>query len=376
MLQWRMENGDGIRFLKKLNLITRDLFIINLCEISKDQAAEIELTKKDIFCLSLTWSKDIFQLPEPVHNDEIEVFEALHPPTNIKYGRLNCYPGEYLPSWCHGSYDPTIFSSLTEIMVIGCPKLSSLEQFLQPAYMPAIKIMMIKECTSLESIPVERFGGLPSLEELKVTNCPKINSQCLLAPSLKKLSLEDPGNLENDIDCRSLTTINLSNYHLASLTFNREKLPLLTELTIGECRELETLNGGWPILKSLSIMLCPRLKWENGIVLPSSLQSLHLWDRGYFSVRCLENLTSLNSLVMTVCKHIEYIPRDLWSSNLKSLQKLTIKHCEDVVSIGGQEVIAHIPKVDIQNCPNLKEVQQPLLRGYPFRFRFFSCNKL
>jgi len=77
---------------------------------------------------------------------------------------------------------------------------------------------------------------------------------------------------------------------------------------------------------------------------------------------------------MTVCKHIEYIQRDLWSSNLKSLQKLTIKHCEDVVSIGGQEAIAHIPKVDIQNCPNLKEVQQPLLRGYPFRF--FSCNKL
>jgi hypothetical protein len=93
---------------------------------------------------------------------------------------LKCYPGEYLPSWFHGSDDPTIFSLLTEIRVEDCPRLSSLEQFLQPAYMPAIKIMVINGCTSLESVPVERFGGLPSLEKLEVHNCPKINSRCLL----------------------------------------------------------------------------------------------------------------------------------------------------------------------------------------------------
>jgi hypothetical protein len=103
-------------------------------------------------------------------------------------------------------------------------------------------------------------------------------------------------------------------------------------------------------------MFCPRLKWENGIVLPSSLQSLFLWDCGYFSVSCLENLASLESLQMIRCKHIEYIPRDLWSSNLKSLQKLSIINCEDLVSIGGPEAIAHI-YVFIDGCPKLKEVQ-------------------
>jgi hypothetical protein len=237
----------------------------------------------------------------------------------------------------------------------------------------AIKEMVIANCTNLESVPVERFGGLTSLE-LKVRNCPKINSQRLLTSSLKKLSLEDSGNLGDDIDCCSLTTFHLSRYHLASLTFNREKVLLLTDLTIQYCRELETLNGDWPILKSLSIMERPRLKWENGIVLPSSLQKLFLWECGYFSVGLLENLTSLKSLKMFTCKHIEYIPRDLWSSDLKSLQELKIVTCEELVSIGGPEAIAHIPNVEIQNCPKLKEVHQPLSRGH-YRSRCgISCG--
>jgi hypothetical protein len=350
--------------LTNFDIITRELHICNLYEISKDQAAEIELMNKEgIFSLTLEWSKGISHLMGSPEHNEIQVFEALHPPTNIKSVYLYCYPGEYLSSWFHGSNDPTIFSSLTEIRVIDCPRLSSLEQFLQPAYVPAIKKMLIQDCTSLEFVPVERFGGLPSLEDLKVFHCPKINSQGLLAPSLEMLFLSDSGNLGDNIDCRSLTTFHLLRYHLASLTFNKESFPLLTDLTILACRELETLNVAWPILKSLSISLCPRLKWENGIVLPPSLQKLRLYDCGYFSVRCLENLTSLESLEVFTCKHIEYIPRDLWSNNLKSLQRINIMNCENLVSIGAPEGIAHIPKVRIRNCRKLKEVEQPLCRG-------------
>jgi hypothetical protein len=106
-----------------------------------------------------------------------------------------------------------------------------------------------------------------------------------------------------------------------------------SEFSRASNREQALINpdGSCPILKSLYIWSCPRLKWENGLVLPSSLQKLQLRDCGcgYFFVRCLENLTSLDSLEMTNCKHIEYIPHDLWSSNLKSLQKLSICGCED-----------------------------------------------
>jgi hypothetical protein len=217
-----------------------------------------------------------------------------------------------------------------------------------------------------EKVPLLTELSIGSCRELEILNgdWPSLEEQHLLASSLRKLELEDSGNLGNNIDCRSLTTFLLSRYHLASLTFNREKVPLLTHLTIANCRELETLNGGWPILKSLDISGCPRLKWENGIVLPSSLQKLELHNCGYFSVRCLENLTSLKSLKMFACMHIEYIPRDVWSSSLKSLQKLSMLFCGDLVSIGGPEAIAHIPIVLIENCLKLKEVQQPLHRGY------------
>jgi len=137
----------------------------------------------------------------------------------------------------------------------------------------------------------------------------------------------------------------------------------LTKLAIQDCRELETLNGGWPFLTSLSISVCPHLNWENGILLPSSLQELHLWDCGNFSLRYLQNLTSLQSFQMDACKHIQYIPRDLWSS-LKLLQRLCIMNCENLVSIGASEGIEHIPKVHIGSCPKLKDVPQPLWRGY------------
>jgi len=358
-----MENGEGIKLLKNFNLVTKDLLITNICEISKDQAAEIELMKEYASSLTLKWCEGASHLPGSPEHNEIQVFAALHPPTNIKSVCLEGYPGEYLPRWFHGFDEPTIFSSLTEIKIKNCLRLSSLEQFLQPAYMPAIKKMHIIDCTSLESIPVKRLRGLPSLEELEVYKCPKINSQHLQAPSLKKLILYDSGNLANNIDCSSLTSFDLSKYHLASVTINREKFTPLTKLAIQDCRELETLNGGWPFLTSLSISVCPHLNWENGILLPSSLQELHLWDCGNFSLRYLQNLTSLQSLQMDACKHIQYIPRDLWSS-LKSLQRLCIMNCENLVSIGASEGIEHIPKVHIGSCPKLKDVPQPLWRGY------------
>jgi hypothetical protein len=79
--------------------------------------------------------------------------------------------------------------------------------------------------------------------------------------------------------------------------------------------------------------------------------------------------------MMDACKHIEYIPHDLWCSHLKSLQQLIIMNCEDLVSVGAPEGIAHIPKVHIADCPKLKEVEQPLVRGC-FSGRYgtsFSC---
>jgi hypothetical protein len=48
----------------------------------------------------------------------------------------------------------SIFSSLTNITIEGCISLTSLEQFLQPAYLPAVKKIKIANCKRLVSVQV------------------------------------------------------------------------------------------------------------------------------------------------------------------------------------------------------------------------------
>jgi hypothetical protein len=421
--------GEQIWFINNLNQITRDLTIYNLGAISKDDSAEMGLGKKKYLnSLTLRWS----ELRYPEHN-EVEVLQALQPPTNIKSVHLIGYPGEYLPSWFCGCDEPgragTISSSVTELSIEGCQNLSSLEQFLQPTYVPSIRRIVIADCISLKSVPTEWFEDFPYLEELKVYKCPNITH--LLAPSLKKLELRNSGILGDDVDCSSLTifhfilsqlaSIELQKWSLPvlqelkisrcrSLTYIREsepslgwararrstgKFPLLTHLTIEFCYEMESLDdllthdclpaienitvwecqslslsaeifGRFPFLKILDISECPCLCWPGGMALPSSLQKLSLWNCGDFSAwssSCLESLTSLESLTMCLCQGIVSIPGNLWSSNLISLQDLMIRYCPDLVSIGGPTALDNINTVFIQDCPKLKELEQPLRRG-------------
>jgi hypothetical protein len=72
--------------LNNFNLTTGESCICNLCEISKDRAAKIELMKKSICSLTLVWYEGIPR--------EHNVFGALHPPTNIKSLNIEHYPGE------------------------------------------------------------------------------------------------------------------------------------------------------------------------------------------------------------------------------------------------------------------------------------------
>lgn len=49
------------------------------------------------------------------------------------------------------------FSSLTVLKISGCDILSSLKQFLQPAYIPGVKKITVDSCKNLVSVPAERF---------------------------------------------------------------------------------------------------------------------------------------------------------------------------------------------------------------------------
>lgn len=123
--------------------------------------------------------------------------------------------------------------------------------------------------------------------------------------------------------------------------------------------------GDLSSLKHFIVAGCLCLKWQRGLVLPSSLQYLDLLRCGDFSSwipGCLENLSSLMSLEMVGCEGIISIPASIWGSNLALLQRLEIRHCPNLVSIGGAMAVAKIKEVEISGCPLLKEAEQIMRR--------------
>jgi hypothetical protein len=155
---------------------------------------------------------------------------------------------------------------------------------LQPAYLHFIKKIKLYHCGSLESIPAERFGDLHFLEVLSVLHCPKIKSQRLFAPSLKKLFLQNSGNLGYNIECCSLTILHFSDHYLESIELQTWNLPLLQELNISFCRSLiiirdseptstDLFHGGarsrmgkFPELTHLTIKFCLKLETIDGLL--------------------------------------------------------------------------------------------------------------
>jgi len=67
------------------------------------------------------------------------------------------------------------FSSLTELTIKHCNTLSSLEQFVQPDYVPGIRKINIVYCKSL--VWLSSFKDFRCLEVLKVRECPKSKHQ-------------------------------------------------------------------------------------------------------------------------------------------------------------------------------------------------------
>lgn len=145
----------------------------------------------------------------------------------------------------------------------------------------------------------------------------------------------------------------------------QEYLPAIEKSGVELCPELLSLPVerfvSFPYLKHLVVNNCPSLNWQRGLVLPSYLQRLSLSncrDISPYVPSCLLNLTSLVSLSICGCKGITSIPGDIWSSNLASLEELSISLCPDLVSFGGAEAVANIKKVQIFICPKLKKADQ------------------
>ncbi|XBI60828.1 hypothetical protein VPH35_041705 [Triticum aestivum] len=397
------EDGQrhGFGLLKNLNQFRGHLVMYNIGILSKHHAAEVELkNKKYLDKLKLNmWDMHDTHDALGFHNFNVrdteikEVLEVLQPPITLKYLSLENYAGIPLPGWFQPQNLPNlkslnfaacvgiesilspmisqsvnlheipvvgIFMSLTDITFDGCESILSLNHFLLPDYVPAIKTIRIVHCKMLASVPTEKFGGFHFLEELWIASCPNIRLPRLVSPSLKKLTLWN-SSLFCNIDCCSLTYFYLECEFVTSIQLQMWILPALQMLhieckslasiggspnlsisastgsirafsslivlSIRKCQKLSTLDdfltqkylpaivkiellccmellslpgesfGSFTYLKHLIVNECPSLNWQRGLLFPSSLQRLAFTRSGDISSYVPDCLLNLTSLV-------------------------------------------------------------------------------
>ncbi|KAI5020770.1 hypothetical protein ZWY2020_045658 [Hordeum vulgare] len=348
---------------------------------------------------------------------------------------VNCASFKYIGSSEAGSSCSSVgaFSSLATLTLIGCGGLLSLDEFLTPAYLPALKNIHIESCIELMSLPVDRLHGFSCLEEITIRYCPKLNTQRVmrLPSSLKNLFLMRCGGIQT-IDFRQ------SGSSLA-----------LKRLYIANCLDLRSIGASVNVSQTEHVHIsgCPQLtvceasSTSNSVLAFSSLECLTLIGCGgllsldefltpaylpavkNIRIESCQELTSLpvdrlngfSCLVEMIIHHcpklnthkVMRLPSSLKSLNLHAcggietielcqlgtcpaLEGLRVGDCPDLRSIGGggggSINVALAKNVLISSCPQLKEIEQPFYHGnwyvlylyhrIEFRYAFLLASPL
>ncbi|XP_078169214.1 putative disease resistance protein RGA3 [Carex rostrata] len=208
---------------------------------------------------------------------------------------------------------------------------------------------------------------LPNLTEVEFKCCGMVSTISYLPRCITKVVIDGLSKLEN----------------LQNL-LEPKHLPALNHIEVRGCHNLELLSvelfGEFAKLEKLIIMLCPKLRSPNAMVLPPSVKYLQLFNCGDLEKSipsCLRNLTSLETLYIRGCDHLVTIPAKV-TSNLKSLSKLYLVDCKKLRSLGGHQLLECLKEIDIWNCPKLDvtggqdingKVPSELLRDWKRRTR-------
>ncbi|XP_059445071.1 putative disease resistance protein At3g14460 [Corylus avellana] len=271
---------------------------------------------------------------------DIRKCSELELPMHLNYSSLECLTLEH----CHSLKSfPLIFSKIRELSIMDCGDIESLtvgEQHEHDlllssmrihwcpnfAYFPQgglrapnLKHFSIWECRSLRSLPDKMHILLPSLEKLKIINCPQVES------------------------------------------FPEGGLPSnLNEISVENCDKLFANRMGWG-LQNLSCVRSFSISDKSEDVesfpdeglLPTSLTYLSI--RGFPNLKSLEkkgfqNLTALKELMICLCPKLEFMPEDGLPASLStikiSLCPLLTKELERKEAPEWRK-IAHVPNKHI-----------------------------
>ncbi|KAG5615595.1 hypothetical protein H5410_015419 [Solanum commersonii] len=230
-----------------------------------------------------------------------------------------------------------LIPTATETLFIGsCKKVEKLSAACGGTRMTSLDI---EHCCKLKWLPERMQELLPSLKELDLSDCPEIESfpQGGLPFNLQFLSI---------FHCMKLVN--------GRKEWRLQRIPCLTKLAIYHDGSDEEILAGE--------------NWE----LPSSLQTLIIYDLKTLSNQVLKRLTSLSMLHFS--GHHELHSLGLW--HLTSLRCLHIINCPNLQSLSESALPSSLSQLEISRCHNLQLLSKSTLPSSLSELTIVDCPKL
>jgi NB-ARC domain/Rx N-terminal domain len=235
-----------------------------------------------------------------------------------------------------GPSTPSLKSSLRDVIIKDCPRMTSLNGFLQQEYIDfqSIKSIYISCCKNLVQIPVGAFGKYASLTKLIIIDCPMleaIDSQSNLLPmTLVTITIYNCGKLDKQ------------------LLESASRLTALTSLYLSSCSNITHFpcsENAFVSLSSLNISKCDKLvghsssEQEHGVNLQESnsvslkINCLRIDNLSLLFIEPLKRLTSVSTLTIGNCSGIDVFPDQWLLRNSTALKKLEINDASSLKSL-------------------------------------------
>ncbi|XP_044978145.1 putative disease resistance protein RGA3 [Hordeum vulgare subsp. vulgare] len=378
----KKEKGQTIEELKDMKDLHGVLNIKNLENVQcKEEACKAQLANKQhVNILKFEWS---FANVDFGRNIDAEILNCLQPHPNLEELHIARYKGASSPRWL----ELKTLSHLKALYLVNCRRW----KFLPPlGQLTTLRVLHLKEMNSVTEIGPMFYGGLmafrslkdlefddmpnlvhwtgeagdsffPSLQKLKISNCPKLIEVPLLPYTTKRVTVERS---------KEVSYLRLSPYCSSRSSKFMLEISCASILSEGfllhqrhlEATEVLNIRGPWGSVAA-----------ENFQVL-TSLRKLRLCQCDMDGTRlnlCLQHLSCLDSLEIIDCQNIISFVLPVGSRYFTTFQHLCLENCQNLSSLATLESSIFLKSLIIERCPMITAESLPSALG-----RMISLNKL
>ncbi|XP_058108269.1 putative disease resistance protein RGA3 isoform X2 [Magnolia sinica] len=379
--------GEGIECrigeLKNLNLLQGKLAIYHLERVlNEGDAKEAELmNKKHLRRLELYFVSRLKRLKKLPRDSRIMilekidegVLEGLRPHTDLEELNISGYMGLKFPGWmedaslsnlvnvtlrdCHDCIKLPALGTLPSLKYLTIVKMAKVE-FISPEFygkndsgdvtgaaaaFPNLETLVLDGMYSLREWVGSEDGGMPSLLELRIANCPMLMKVPLfLHGKLWKVDIELPSKYWTSCISESVECLIVDGISGSLMSFRNNIEPYIRDI------DMIHLPLSWN-LKYLVIKNSPYFEFPVGIQKLPGLQILHVTD----------------------CLRLTHLPKEL--KDLRNLRQLKVKCCPNLehwckkyAEDDQQLAMSHIPNIWIGNREIKRDGQDIAGHARPF----------